>query len=239
MAVTLRHELDLMLGERPHLIICNLNRRKVDVNRELDNAAQHNALAEQAWRDYHLFIEHARNQVRHNCGTGVIFDIHGQSHPEKMIELGYALSSEQLNATPRPEHSSIRSLNNRSRHNFDNILRGPQSLGARLSLEGFETVPSPSHRAPGTAKYYSGGYTIQQWGSTAGGTIDAIQLELPFHIRENYKQDGAVIASVLADYITDLYILNNNNMNTLSGLQANRKCISTFFWGLIERIFYV
>ena len=238
MAVTLRRELDLMLGERPHLVICNLNRRKVDANREMDNAAQHNVYAEQAWRDYHMFIERARNIVRLNCGSGVIFDVHGQSHPEKMIELGYCLSSDQLNSISPPELSSIRSLNNHCQHSFENVLRGQQSLGARLSEEGFTTIPSPAHPAPGTAKYYSGGYTIQQWGSQLSGSIDAIQLELPFHIRENYKRDGVVIASVLADFITDFYIMNTNKLSNLP-LQTNRKCISSFFWDLIEKIFYL
>lgn len=238
MAITLRNELYLALGERPHLVICNLNRKKVDANRDLDNGAQHNFHAERAWCDYHAFIKRARSTVSRNCGRGVIFDIHGQSHPEKLIELGYALPAEQLVAGPRAEFSSIRCLSRCSKYSFENILRGAQSLGARLSEEGFPCVPSPAYRTP-PAKYYSGGYTVQEWGSAEGGTIDAIQLELPFYIRENYKHTGMALASVLSDFITDMYILNSFNLNVMATQLPSTRCFSRFFWDLVERIFYV
>lgn len=236
MAVTLRAQLSLLLGERPHLVICNLNRRKVDVNRDLDNGAQHNPHAERTWHDYHTFIRQARLNVMRNCGRGIIFDVHGQSHPEKLVELGYVLSSDDLHAVPLPEQSSIRCLSLCSRYNFQNILRGPQSLGARLSREGFAAVPSPAMPAPPT-NYYSGGYTVQEWGSALGGSVDAIQLELPFHIRERYKTTGIVIASVLADFITDMYILNNSI--NIRQSQVGSRCISQLFWEFVEKIFYI
>ncbi|KAL5265276.1 hypothetical protein ACHWQZ_G006122 [Mnemiopsis leidyi] len=237
MAITLRSELSAMLGERPHLVICNLNRRKLDVNRDLDNGAQHNPHAERAWRDYHAFIKLARGRVARNCGRGVIFDIHGQSHPEKLVELGYALSSDQLHSIPHPEHSSIRCLCHCSKYRFENILRGPQSLGARLNMEGFISVPSPLHPTP-PAKYYSGGYTVQEWGSSRCSTVDAIQLELPYHVREAYKRTGVVIASVLADFITDMYILNTCYLNMRQS-QVSRRCFSQLFWDFVERLLYI
>ena len=232
----LRDELDALLGERPHLIICNLSRRKLDANRDIANGAQHAPHAEHAWRDYHGFIEKARACVTRNCGRGILFDVHGQSHPEKLIELGYVISSEQLTGNPTPSISSIRTLSARSRYSFDSILRGAQSLGARLQKEGFGCVPSPAHRAP-PAKYYSGGYTVQEWGSMAGGALDAIQLELPYNVREGYKCTGPRLASVLADYVTDMYTLNCNDI-TFNQNNATNTCFSRLFWDLVERILY-
>lgn len=237
LAATLRTELAMTLGERPHLVICNLNRRKVDVNRDKDNGAQHNPYSERAWEDYHSFIERARECVMRNCGRGVMFDIHGQSHPEKLVELGYSLSSDQLHTAPLPELSSIRCLSHCTKYSFENVLRGPASLGARLVQEGYAAVPSPLHRTP-PAKYYSGGYTVQEWGSGSRGTVDAIQLELPLYIRESYKNSGMVLASVLTDFITDMYILNSNGLGSVP-LQGNRRCLSRLFWDFIDRIFYV
>ena len=40
-------------------------------------------------------------------------------------------------------------------------------------------VPSPRQPSPGKDKYYRGGYITQNHGSSNGGVVDAIQLELP------------------------------------------------------------
>eukprot|EP00116_Pleurobrachia_bachei_P006031 sb/3466293/ len=238
MAVTLRDELSVLLGERPHLILCHLNRRKVDVNRPLEVAAQHNPHAEQAWHDYHRFIGKARAHVSRVVGRGILFDIHGQSHPEKLIELGYRLTVDHLNTFPLSHDSTIRSAVQHSKHSFENILRGPQSLGARLSKEGYAAVPSPTHRCP-PGNYFHGGYTVQRWGSQRGGCIDAIQMEMPLQIRKNYAKDGMVIASVLADFITDLYILNCRVPLLPHSEDGGIQCLPKFFWELVHRLFYV
>jgi hypothetical protein len=41
----------------PHLIICHLNRSRLDANRDLQPAALGQKLAEDAWHDWHNFIE--------------------------------------------------------------------------------------------------------------------------------------------------------------------------------------
>jgi hypothetical protein len=104
-------------------------------------------------------------------------------------------------------------------------------------MEGFAAVPSPLYPTP-PAKYYSGGYTVQEWGSSGCSTVDAIQLELPYHVRENYKNSGVIIASVLADFITDMYILNSCHA-LLRQSQMSQRCFTQLFWDFVERIFYV
>ena len=66
--------------------------------------------------------------------------------------------------------------------------------------------------------------------------MDAIQLELPYHVRENYKDTGIMIASVLADFITDMYILNS--CYALQN-QFSQRCFTQLFWDFVERVFYV
>ena len=68
--------------------------------------------------------------------------------------------------------------------------------------------------------------------------MDAIQLELPLYIRETYKRSGVVLASVLSDYITDMFILNSNCANNPVG-SPDRRFFSRLFWDLIDRIFYI
>merc|ERR1712106_988396 len=81
------------IGKCPHMIITHLKRSKMDPNREIIEAAQGNPKAEEAWRDYHGFIDEAKQKER----VGVVIDLHGQSHRRNSTELGYLLSSAQLN----------------------------------------------------------------------------------------------------------------------------------------------
>lgn len=63
-------------GRNPYLIINHLKRSKVDVNRPLEEGAQH-FQTRIAWRDYHFFIETATEKVTNRFGKGVIIDFHG------------------------------------------------------------------------------------------------------------------------------------------------------------------
>ena len=49
-------------------------RAKLDPNRELDNAAQGNPLAEEAWKLFHGYIDKFSEEVQ----RGIMFDMHGQ-----------------------------------------------------------------------------------------------------------------------------------------------------------------
>ena len=77
----------------PYIVVCNLHRSKLDVNRPIDIAAQGDPIAEQAWYAYHNFIQEAQLQVMGVYGTvqggivdrssivqgipGLLIDIHG------------------------------------------------------------------------------------------------------------------------------------------------------------------
>ena len=63
------------------------------------------------------------------------------------------------------------------------LLHGPESLGGMLTSAGYKTVPSHKKPAPGSQKYFRGGYTVQTHGSKEGGQVDAIQIEVQSEIR--------------------------------------------------------
>ena len=44
-------------------------------------------------------------------------------------------------------------------------------------------VPSPAHPDPGAGNYFDGGYNTRRHGSRDGGRVDAVQLEVPRHLR--------------------------------------------------------
>ena len=62
---------------------------------------------------------------------------------------------------------------------------------------------------PGEFKYYAGGYIIETHGSSKGGNIDAIQLELPKSIRYD-ETKRIIIADKIAEVVKSFMILHYN-----------------------------
>ncbi len=198
-------------GKVPHLIYCHLHRSKLDANREIVEAAQKDAQAELAWKEYHDFIERARADVNEQYGAGLYVDLHGQSHPENWIEWGYTISGESLSDPKSSGTSSIDHLLRNSELSLSELLRGPTSLGARAQELGYASVPSPAHPDPDGGHYFSGGYSTRRHGSKSGGTIDGVQLELPRRLRMDTKNRERLcrdLATVLVGFLEDHYDLD-------------------------------
>ena len=174
-------------GGWPHVVISHLPRSKLDPNREIEEAAQGNPYAEWAWGEFHGFIEAAAETVAQQYGRGFYVDLHGHSHAIPRLELGYLLSSGDLE---QPDHvlegseyitkSSTRTLAGECDSSFAALLRGPSSLGGLLAQRGFPAVPSPATPDPGGADYFSGGYDIRRHGSRDGGPISGVQIEMNY-----------------------------------------------------------
>eukprot|EP00753_Platysulcus_tardus_P019358 PLAT7100.1.p1 GENE.PLAT7100.1~~PLAT7100.1.p1 ORF type:complete len:546 (-),score=72.01 PLAT7100.1:137-1774(-) len=67
-------------GFRPYVIASHIRRSKMDPNRSLLEATQGLPVAEDSWRDYHGFVEHAKKSIEEQFGRGHLFDMHGQGH---------------------------------------------------------------------------------------------------------------------------------------------------------------
>jgi len=183
-------------GHSPHVIICRLKRTKVDCNREIEEAAGTNALARQAWHEFHDYINSAARAVVAGTGRGLYIDLHGQSHPLKRVELGYLLSARLLtnsdavlNQPGYASGSSLRVLAAEVRVPFSELLRGSNSLGGLLLAQGYPSLPDPAMPSPWgaanatvapdeAALYFSGGYNTRRHSAAGqGGPIDGVQLE--------------------------------------------------------------
>jgi hypothetical protein len=203
-------------GKRPHLVLCQLERTKLDANRDIGEAAQGNPLAEVAWREWHGFLTAARAAVEEG-GPGLYIDLHGHGHAILRLELGYlltaselALSDAQLNSPALTSRSSIRALATRSPAGLAGLLRGPSSLGALLEARGYAAVPSASQPAPGSSDpYFSGGYDTGRHGSRTDGMVDAIQIEAHrVGVRDTESNRAAfanALVQVLQDYLRAHY----------------------------------
>ncbi|KAI9252845.1 hypothetical protein BDA99DRAFT_520217 [Phascolomyces articulosus] len=207
-------------GSRPYVVICNIPRHKVDVNRPIELAADSEE-GKGVWKEYHQAIQHAIDEIRtrHNR-QGLLLDIHGHKRHD-LIMLGYLLSKEELidsqNDPDRTdqvvlEKTSIQTL--ASRISFPDrpgdLLRGEGSFGELIEYaatennDNIKTVPSPSHPAPTEEEhYFTGGYTTQayhaqnteQQGNSSSG-LDAIQIELPQRLRFTSDQRQAAAKAI-------------------------------------------
>ncbi len=205
-------------GKYPHVVICHLRRTKLDANREILEAAQENEFAEQAWHEYHDFIETARATAKADFGFGFLADIHGHGHEIQRIELGYHLGNVELNRTDTELeapgfgwNSSLRTLMlRRPGVPFPELLRGSASLGDRLNDRGIPSWPSSDHPAPGDAPFFRGGFTIRAHTSFIdNSSVNGVQVEANFEgMRDtvsNRRSFAANFARVMQPYLYENY----------------------------------
>jgi len=200
-------------GVSPHLIMSKLHRSKLDPNRDIEEAAQGDKLAEEAYNAYHDLIAAAKTIVSYG-GPGLLLDIHGQNHGYNMTELGYLIRKKALNASDyTADDTSIRSLVHRSGKDIKELIQGNESFGGLMSAAGYIAVPSNEKPTPEDQEYYRGGYTVQTYGSKDGGELDAIQIEVQAEIRVQKYGGGKVkrdpytkaLVGVVADFLQLYY----------------------------------
>jgi len=185
LAQAISDEIFARSGQRPHMVICNLARTKLDANREIVEAAQGNSYAEAAWESYHGFMRIARQEVTRNHGSGFMVDVHGHGHEILRLELGYTLSTSEINAsdslldlTDYIRKSSVRTLAFGSPLSHSQLLRGPSAFGTLIANEGVPAVPSQQDPSPGSDPYFAGGYITDTHTSVSdAGMICGFQLE--------------------------------------------------------------
>jgi N-formylglutamate amidohydrolase len=174
-------------GLHAHVVISKIARIKLDANREVVEATGGNDVMIPIWRAYHAFLDTAAATVTTSHRRGLLLDLHGTSHPYSRLELGYVVTAEALRlsddalaASGAVARSGIARLamDNHAGVSAVALLRGPASLGAILSRNGYPGIPSPERPAPAEGElYYDGGYITSQHGSARGGAVDAIQIE--------------------------------------------------------------
>jgi hypothetical protein len=172
-------------GHRPHLIVSHLHRSKLDPNREIKEAAQGDATAEQAWQEFHAAIKGALAAAVAKHGFAFLIDLHGHAHPIPRIELGYALEAKQLNQSDQAFDTSglialttLRDLAARLGGSPAALLRGPRSLGDLFASRGIRAVPSPQEPQPGENPFFSGGYIVREHAAAPSTPkVDGLQIE--------------------------------------------------------------
>ena len=207
LATALSAALSKRTGRAPYVIVNHLHRKKLDANREIEEAAQGNADAERAWREYHAFVDEACADVALRFGNGLYIDLHGHAHAVARVELGYLLTARELDLSDAEltrrgagEKSSSSALLRSRGSDFIEVLRGPTSLGGFLSSE-FACVPSPSCPSPGQDEYFNGGYSTRVHASA----IPGVQIEAPLpgvrDTPENRARFGRSLAKAIESFL--------------------------------------
>lgn len=160
-------------NKTPYIVISNIARTKVDQNRDMDLAACSNELANRAWFNFHNGIDTALAAAVHEFGQAVFIDLHGHGHKNQRLELGYALTSNDLmktyNSKGSPESFSDRSslqnlLKENSEADFKELLWGKNAFGTLMQNEGIPAVPAMQDIYPAEdEKFFSGGFTVRRY----------------------------------------------------------------------------
>ena len=205
LAEAIRDALRERFGRAPHLVVCELSRKKVDCNRPLAEGAT-DPIAIRTWREYHEAIDAAEQAVLARSPHGLYLDIHSHGHPKKRLEIGYLLKADDLRLPDArldaddtvAARSSIRALSRRTSAKFSELLRGATSLGGLLAARGVPAVPSPTEGLRTGDPYFNGAYDIAAHGSRDGGRLDAAQFEVPAPQRDTPEHRAATAQAVAA-----------------------------------------
>ncbi|WP_157366612.1 T9SS type A sorting domain-containing protein [Aquimarina agarilytica] len=135
----IQKEIFTQTGCYAHIIINRLHRSKLDPNRASVEATCNDTDAKFYWDAFHDFIDTASTDVETNWGKGLYIDLHGQSHSIPRVELGYNISSSELNnsnlnSSSIINNSSIKNLvaTNLTNISHEDLIRGNNSFGAKL-----------------------------------------------------------------------------------------------------------
>ncbi len=222
----------------PHIIINRLHRIKLDANREIVEAALGNPQAEQAWLAFQSYIDSAKTQITKQFGTGLYIDLHAHGHAIQRLELGYLLTSTELQNTDNQinintyiNESSIKNLasNNLKNATHSQLLRGEKAIGTVLQKRGYPSVPSMQIPFPQTGEdYFNGGYNTNRHGSRNGGKIEGLQIECHYTgVRDsdtNRKKFADSLSLTVREFLSDFIL--KNGFSTCKGTIATENVLN-------------
>ena len=201
-------------GLFPHIIYNNVSRTKLDPDANVTDGAQGNSYATLSYGTYHSYLQTAIDSVEAHFDSGVLLNLVEHDHSVQQVELGYLLSANNLNLSNSAlnsysSQSSVNQMASISAATFSEVVRGYSSFGNLLfgsSYNGysFSVVPTLDNPSPGTNPYTSGGYTLETYGSSDSGKINAIEVATPYAgFRDNanaYRAVGVVLENATKQF---------------------------------------
>jgi len=168
-----------------HVVIGQWSRKKIDFNREINQATFNHPESIKAYESYHSTLQTMIARINQSFGKGLLVDIHGHAG-DNYTMIGYLLTANQLKKDDLSLYrTSIDLMCSTSSQNKNGCIRGPNALGTVLELNSMGiSYPSMNHPKPNVDPFYEGGFITSNYIDK----INAIQTELPSTIRSGPKK---------------------------------------------------
>ena len=216
MAEAIQQEMMERYGKTPYIIISNIARTKVDLNRALEEATCNNEEVRQTWHDFHSFVDHALELSVQEFGKTLYIDLHAHGHDIQRLELGYNLGAaslgkvytgtdlEQLGA-----ESSLGNLLNNGAHDIQGLLLGDHAFGTLMADRGMPSVPSKQDPYPmANEPFFNGGFNTRQYTSPTYPEVAGWQIETNSNARNNSQRRSTFAKAFCESYFDYIHALN-------------------------------
>jgi N-formylglutamate amidohydrolase len=161
LAFAVADAIEKSIGKRPYLVVAHFSRRQIDANRPVEEAVETDD-AREVYRQFHGEIAAYRSEILARFGRGLLIDLHGHGGDPEVIYRGTADGQTVRNLVETFGRDSV--------FGPEGVLAPLEARGLRLEpVGGTDDLENPS---------LNGGYITRRYGSFAGGSFDAIQLEL-------------------------------------------------------------
>jgi N-formylglutamate amidohydrolase len=156
-------------GEAPYVVIAAFHRKYIDANRSEACAVETDA-ARACYREYHAVLRGFVDEIRaENAGIGLLLDLHGATRQaDAPADIYVGTENGKTVAALRQSAG-------------DDALYRRRGLVGLLQAAGYALLPGeagqPEHPA------FTGGHTVETYGSHRAHGIDAIQLEIAAELR--------------------------------------------------------
>jgi hypothetical protein len=177
-------------GIKPYYVFTNLQRIKIDQNREFLEATCSNASLAIYWNNYHFSLDTCIIKALAKYPQCLFIDLHGHGHTKQRLELGYLVSGNELRNPSSILPSSTSYYNMLLQNPFlssNQFLTTPNAFGTLMANKNFPSVPSAQDPAPlATDSYFDGGYNTQFYTSSSYPKVYGWQIESNFTgVRDN------------------------------------------------------
>ncbi|XDD49666.1 hypothetical protein AB3N59_14885 [Leptospira sp. WS92.C1] len=214
LAMKIHDEIHQILGKKPHLVINRVDRSKVDMNRNRNEAVDDSSVAAFgsnliAYEDFHRLITLAHNQMTNQFGRGILVDVHGHGQEQDIVQIGLNLTEAELEsdannwaANNLHRSSSFQFLVGSGSLTLSEALIGDDAIGTLLEEKGYPAFPNRQLRdfeSSDDNHYFTGGFITDRYGSDDSGKIDAFQMETPGPNIRNAENTRADFAKKFAE----------------------------------------